>query len=141
MNKTVLIVIAAIIVLAVAGFLVLNPNLLNNQSQDTSMQSGLNQGANMPEGETHEMILGENGYEPENITIKQGDIILFSTSGDQPFWPASDIHPTHGIFPEFDPMEPVPADSAWAFQFNKVGAWSYHDHLYPYFTGTITVEE
>ncbi len=89
---------------------------------------------------TYKVVLGENGFEPQNITIKKGDVIEFSTSGDKHFWPASDIHPTHGIYPEFDPQDAIQPGKTWSYKFEKTGTWRFHDHLAPYHTGRITVE-
>lgn len=90
--------------------------------------------------QTVTIVLKETGFEPQNATIQKGDTIVFKTERGQEFWPASDLHPTHGVYPEFDPQEPVAADKSWEFRFNKIGIWKYHDHLDPFFRGTITVE-
>lgn len=81
----------------------------------------------------------EGGYSPEEVTIKRGDVVKFVNKRKHYFWPASNLHPTHTIYPEFDPQEPV--ESSWSFRFNKVGEWRYHDHLAPYFTGKVKVIE
>ena len=94
----------------------------------------------LPQGQIHEIVLGENGFTPNEITIKPGDSIKFTTELNEPFWPASNLHPTHGIYPEFDPQRPIEATSSWTFQFLKLGIWKYHDHLNPYLRGTIIVE-
>jgi len=94
---------------------------------------------NLPKGQIHEVILGENGFSPNEISIKPGDSIKFTTSLNEPFWPASDLHPTHGIYPEFDPQEPIEHQNSWTFQFLKSGRWKYHDHLQPIFRGIINV--
>lgn len=92
-----------------------------------------------PQGEILEIILTENGFLPNEITIKNGDKIKFSTNTNKPFWPASDLHPTHGIYPEFDPLKPIDPDKSWTFQFLKSGRWKFHDHLSSEFRGSITV--
>lgn len=85
------------------------------------------------------ITLTENGFTPEELTIRAGDTVKFvSTTGDF-FWPASNPHPTHTIYPAFDPQKPIAPDSSWSFTFTEAGTWHYHDHLAPYFTGTITV--
>ncbi len=86
------------------------------------------------------IVLKETGFEPQNISIKKGSQIEFKTERNQPFWPASDLHPTHGIYPEFDPQEGIDPSQSWSFTFDKKGTWKYHDHLNPFFRGTITVE-
>jgi plastocyanin len=92
-------------------------------------------------GKTHTIVLEEEGYKPSEISIKKGDTVTFKTALDKPFWPASNIHPTHGIYSEFDPKEPIMPDRNWSFKFDKAGNWKFHDHLAPYYTGTITVSE
>lgn len=89
--------------------------------------------------ETHVVTLTKDGFSPEAVSVKKGDTVTFKTTSKDPFWPASNIHPTHGIYPEFDPKDAIFSDKTWSFKFEKVGKWSYHDHLAPYFTGTITV--
>lgn len=90
-------------------------------------------------GKAHIIELSEEGFSPSEITIQKGDTIKFITTGDKFFWPASNLHPTHTIYPEFDPREPFASDESWSFRFEKAGTWKYHDHLAPYFTGEIEV--
>ena len=81
-----------------------------------------------------------SGFAPNTINIKKGDSVTWVNEDSQYHWPASDIHPTHEIYSEFDPKEPLAPGEAWAFSFEKVGTWSFHDHLRPGWTGTGTVE-
>lgn len=83
--------------------------------------------------------LTEEGFVPKNLNVLKGQKVTFKTTRGKEFWPASDLHPTHGIYPEFDPQRPIPPDQSWTFQFNKIGEWRYHDHLYPHYRGTIKV--
>jgi len=85
--------------------------------------------------------LREEGFYPEELRIQKGDTVIFSTTRGAPFWPASNLHPSHTIYPEFDPKEPIDPGKAWSFRFNKVGNWKYHDHLAPLFRGEIMVSE
>lgn len=88
----------------------------------------------------HEIIINDNGFLPNEISIQSGDSIKFATSTGRSFWPASDLHPTHGIYPEFDPLSPIDPNSSWTFKFVKPGRWTYHDHLQPFFKGIIIVK-
>ncbi len=81
----------------------------------------------------------DDGFYPKQLTIRQGQIVKFINHTKEPFWPASDIHPTHGIYPEFDPKKPIPPEESWSFQFNRPGQWRYHDHLHPEVTDSIIV--
>lgn len=83
--------------------------------------------------------LRKEGFVPSRVAIRKGGKVTFVSALPREYWPASDIHPTHSIYPEFDPQKPVPQRGSWTFQFNRAGEWRYHDHLAPGNRGTITV--
>ncbi len=85
--------------------------------------------------------LREDGFHPDSVTIQIGDTVRFVNSSKGFFWPASDSHPVHNGYPEFDSLEPIPLGGSWSFTFGNVGAWGFHDHLSPYLIGKITVVE
>lgn len=83
--------------------------------------------------------IDEKGFSPATTTIPQGEEVIFRNSGTQPHWPASNIHPTHQIYPVFDPARGLAPGEEWTFRFDKTGKWKMHDHLFPQFTGEIQV--
>lgn len=87
----------------------------------------------------HYIQLTEEGFLPSFIIIAKGDRIVFSTTRSEMFWPASDLHPTHAIYPAFDPQQPIDPKKSWSFTFDKSGTWKYHDHITSVYRGTITV--
>lgn len=89
----------------------------------------------------HVVTLEENGFTPEELTIRKGDTVIFKTTRNTPFWPASNLHPTHEIYPAFDARSPIDPRASWSFQFDKVGSWRFHDHLHANYTGVITVSD
>lgn len=82
-----------------------------------------------------------SGFEPANFHVHEGEVVVWVNEDKDPRWPASDLHPTHTIYPELDPQEPVMPGHAWNVTLSKPGTWKFHDHLKPYFVGTVTVEE
>lgn len=78
-------------------------------------------------------------FEPNNIQIKKGTMVIFKNEDFQARWPASNLHPTHDIYPAFDPQQPIEAGEEWRFVFDKIGSWKFHDHLFPSIRGIITV--
>lgn len=92
-----------------------------------------------PIGTVYKVVLTADGFQPEEIDIVFGEIVEWTTTRDQFFWPASDLHPTHLLYSAFDPQEPIGKEETWGFRFDKEGEWKYHDHLAPYFTGTVRV--
>lgn len=95
-------------------------------------------GADLPEI-TVELV--EGGFVPREVIILAGQKVIFKTDREKPFWPASDLHPTHEVYSEFDPRQPIEPGHTWTFQFDKSGEWKYHDHLSPYHRGVIKVLE
>lgn len=87
------------------------------------------------------IVMQDELYEPQDVKIARCTKVTFTNTAKDSRWPASNIHPTHGIYPEFDPKEPVEPGSQWSFVFDKVGNWRYHDHLVPSIRGAITVSE
>lgn len=89
--------------------------------------------------EEYMVVRTKEGFEPQNLSIHRGDTVMFSSIQDMPFWPASNNHPIHEIYPEFDPGRPIDPHETWEFRFWNVGIWKYHDHLFGPIRGTITV--
>lgn len=89
----------------------------------------------------HTVKMTKDAFDPEKITIKKGDTVIWKNQDSDFRWPASNLHPTHGIYPEFDPRQPIAANEEWSFTFDKSGTWRYHDHLSPRLRGIIEVTE
>ena len=99
-------------------------------------QKGLNKQASLAQsGSEHIVELSNDGYSPKDLTIQRGDTVKFTTTRDAHFWPASNLHSSHRIYPDFDPQEPIATGKSWSFRFDQVGNWRYHVHISPYFTG------
>ncbi|MFM2381596.1 MAG: hypothetical protein RLZZ76_363 [Candidatus Parcubacteria bacterium] len=81
------------------------------------------------------------GYEPKEVTIKKGEVVLWKNESGDYHWPASDLHPTHAVYSAFDPLKPIADGQDWTFQFDQVGTWKYHDHIRANKVGTVTVVE
>lgn len=81
----------------------------------------------------------DGGFVPDRVEINQGGQIKFLNRSDRPLWPASNIHPTHQVYPGFDAKGPIGSGEAWVFNFDQVGVWRYHNHLSPTDGGTIVV--
>lgn len=87
------------------------------------------------------IVLSADGYQPREVTIRKGTTVTFRSENDAQHWPASDLHPAHEIYPEFDPGRPLESYETWQFTFDKPGTWGLHDHIRSYYTGVIMVVE
>lgn len=81
------------------------------------------------------------GFEPAYLTVDKNTTVEFVNYDEVDRWPASNVHPLHEIYPEFDPKKPINPNSEWSFKFAKVGVFRYHDHLFPHKRGLIKVVE
>lgn len=98
--------------------------------------------------------MSDSGYDPKEIVITQGQIVEFENVGTKERWPASNIHPTHRVYPNtdiadcntdkeqtmFDACRGIKPGQSYRFQFNEVGEWRFHDHLNASLNGKIIVQ-
>ncbi len=83
--------------------------------------------------------MSDDAYDTAELTISKGDTVTFENIGAKQRWPASNIHPSHNIYPEFDPKKKIAPGEKWSFKFDQPGIWKFHDHLKPSILGVITV--
>ncbi|QQS22644.1 cupredoxin domain-containing protein [bacterium] len=93
-----------------------------------------------PDVMVYEIIYNGTSFSPASLTVKKGDIVIFKNDSDGKFRPASDDHPNHTIYPEFDADTGINAGGKYEFKFAKVGTWGFHDHINPSAKGTIKVQ-
>lgn len=79
-------------------------------------------------------------FSPKSLSIKAGNSVNFVNLDTEEHWPASDDHPSHQIYSNFDPRRPIKVGESWSFKFDKAGTWGCHDHLFPNFRCSIVVE-
>ena len=81
------------------------------------------------------------GFQPDSVTLDQGSTVIFINQDNVARWPASNVHPTHDLYPEFDPQKAIDPGQSWAFKPTKVGQWKYHDHLKPHLRAILIVKK
>lgn len=81
----------------------------------------------------------KNGFEPNSISISKDSSVTFINKDSVSHWPASNPHPTHSNYYEFDSGKEILPGEHWTFQPQKKGEWNYHDHLYPHKEGLLIV--
>ena len=102
-----------------------------------------------PEQTKWEVEIFDTEYRPKSLTIRKGETVTWTNKGTRANWPASDNHPTHGVYPSatkgcigsaFDACMGLKTGESFTFQFDRTGVWEYHDHLAPGLVGTVNVE-
>ncbi|RMD67477.1 hypothetical protein D6817_01510 [Candidatus Pacearchaeota archaeon] len=120
-----------------------------DSAQDT--QNAQDQNQQTPQ--THTIAITSSGFSPSTLEISQGDTVVFINQDSAMHWPATDVHPTHTLYPGsdiskcgtpqaseiFDACRGLAQGETYSFTFNEKGSWTYHDHLRPSWTGTIVV--
>lgn len=87
----------------------------------------------------HTIEITREGFSTTSLEINVGDTVVWNNTDTDPHWPASNLHPSHALYSEFDPLEPIEPGSEWRFIFERGGEWRFHDHLYPARGGVIVV--
>lgn len=94
-----------------------------------------------PDIQVFEVVYDGAKFSPASLSIKAGDVVIFKNSSQVNFWPASDPHPTHTDYPEFDAKKPIPPGGTFQFKFMQLGTWGYHNHLQAAATGVVKVSK
>ncbi len=82
-----------------------------------------------------------DGFLPDIINVSLGDRVVFVNEDSSQHWPASDPHPSHTIYPEFDPGGQIAPDESWSIQILRMGVWRFHDHINPDSRGILYVRD
>lgn len=90
---------------------------------------------------SHDTVVIYDGerYTPAVMDISLGETVTFRNESSEPFWPASNLHPSHLVWSDFDPKQPVDPGEEWSFTFTQSGEWGYHDHIKPTIKGLVRV--
>ena len=81
------------------------------------------------------------GFTPQVVTVKVGETVSWTNNTNKGMWVASNVHPSHNLYPGFDQLKSVGFSGEFSFKFAKVGTWQYHNHLSPGETGEVIVTE
>ena len=76
----------------------------------------------------YEVVYSATGYSPNLLEVPVGSWVAFKNTTEIPMWTASDPHPVHTDFSEFDAQKEFSKNQSYVFQFNRPGTFSYHNH-------------
>lgn len=94
----------------------------------------------------------ENGFTPDDITIKIGDTVKFVNKSTAEMWVASAMHPDHIVYDGTTLAQHCPdtagvafdqcqVGAEYSFTFTKAGTWGYHNHQNAKMYGKVNVTE
>ncbi len=146
MSKNTIIAGVVILLVLIGGWYLLKPKSTTTENpqtaqtplpQESASPSAASEGAMMKK-ETMVSITS-TGFSPKTITVKAGDSVTWTNNDSANHNVNSDPHPTHTLYPFLNLGTIKPGDKKSA-TFEKAGTYTYHDHLNPSLTGTVTVE-
>ena len=149
MNRNYVIGIVVLAVIIIIGWVVSGSGSKPVSTVDTTVSTDqLNTGTTtstgsdsvLPSATLTEVTFTDNGFTPATVTIKKGETVRFTNQSSELMWVASNPHPTHTDYPEFDEKTSVAAGGSYEFTFTKIGNWKYHNHKDPSGKGEIIVE-
>jgi plastocyanin len=155
-------VIGLIVVIALIGgvYYFLQTETVPTEETDDSMteesDNAMNADNSMMEETADTTVISytDEGFSPREITVAEGDTVVFVNNSSRAVWPASAQHPTHTVYLGsdiqkcntaeagglFDACGSVAIGDSWSFTFTEAGTWKYHDHLRASLNGTIIVQ-
>ncbi len=80
------------------------------------------------------------GFSPNEIQIVPGTTVTFVNKTSQPLWVASDPHPAHTNLAGFDSKALLGQGESYAFTFENMGKWDFHNHMSPGMKGRVIVK-
>lgn len=83
----------------------------------------------------------KSGFDQQTVTIGKNQAVRFVNDSRVSLRVASDPHPYHTDLPKFDAFTGVQEGESYAYTFNKVGTWKYHNHSAPSHEATVIVKE
>ena len=146
MSRNVVIAGVVILVLVVGGWFFTRPKQTvtpevsqstQESSSSESATSAASSGAQMVEKNIVSINVG--GFSPKTITIKTGESITWTNNDSENHTVNSDPHPTHTLYSFLNAGLIKPGDKK-TVMFERAGKYTYHDHLNPSLTGSVTVE-
>ncbi len=135
MSKNAVIVAAVIVVLVIGGWFLTRPKpaVAPEVSQPAPAVS---ESATVAQ---NSVTISQTGFSPATITIKIGESITWENTDTENHTVNSDNHPTHLLY-SFLNLGLLKPEETKSVTFDKTGTYTYHDHLNPSLTGSITVE-
>lgn len=135
-------VIAAVVILALivgVWFLTRSDKTEVPQSETSTSESQSSASeAAIPMQEV-KISITAGGFSPKAITLRIGQSVTFENMDSANHTVNSDPHPIHNLYP-FLNAEVIKSGESKTIIFEKAGKYTYHDHLNPSLTGSVTVE-
>lgn len=142
----ILVIVVVLLLAGAAVFALQNsqPNEVNQdttQTETTTVESDDSTDEATPApSERMTVTYTDNGFEPQDITVKKGTTVMITNNSSKDVQFSSDDHPVHRDNPEMNLKTLSPGEST-SYAPSEAGTWGFHDHLDDSKTGSVTVTE
>ena len=139
------VLIVVVLVALLGGYLLMSKKLQPVQTPQTAtptvgtVTTAPSPSETMMKKNEADVTLTENGFEPQTITVKVGEKIVWTNKSGSTATVHSNPHPIHT---DYKPLNLGKFDEGGTLEFTptEAGTYHYHDHLHPNRTGTVVVE-
>jgi plastocyanin len=142
--RTAVIIVVVIVVLGGGYLLLSNKNtqqtatpITNTTSPTSSPSEQIS--TTMENTKQTTVTLTSSGFEPQTVTIKAGDKVVWVNNSGDAATVNSDPHPVHTDYPPLNLGQFQNGDKL-ELVFPKAGTYKYHNHVNPQMRGTVVVE-
>lgn len=147
MSRNLVVAFVVILLLVLAGWYLTKPKQ-TAVPQDQSTQSPVSTESAIPVAseeatmskEANTVTITQSGFLPKSVTIKVGETVTWINDDSASHTVNSDLHPIHTLFPILNKVSLIKAGEKKSLQFTTAGTFTYHDHLNPSSTGSVTVQ-
>lgn len=120
-------IVAFLVIMAGATTMLITGNVASNNKLASDSES------DKVKAQAVTVTYSDTGFSPQSITVTKGTTVNFINKSQIPLWVATDPHPEHTDYPEF---ESVKANDGklpemgqdFSFVFKETGTWKYHSH-------------
>jgi plastocyanin len=91
------------------------------------------------ESKTIVIAMRKGNFEPSDVKAQVCDKLQFINESSEEVWPAVGPHPTHSSYPGFDSLRAIPPGERYEFQVNRLGVYTFHDHLHDGVAGRVMI--
>lgn len=144
MSRNVIIASVLVLVLILGGWILMRPKKPVTEVTPTPVSTATESALpSATEGALIQQVsavkITSSGFVPKAITVKVGESISWENTDTAAHTVNSDNHPTHLLYPFLNVGTIKPGETK-SLTPSKAGTFTYHDHLNPSLTGSITVE-
>lgn len=147
MSRNLVIAVVVILLLILVGWYLMRPKQPTTQTPQPSHTPISTESTASPTATQRAMMQEEknlvkitaNSFSPQSITVKAGESVTWENTDTENHTVNSDNHPTHLLYSFLNLGVIKPGDKK-SVTLSKAGTFTYHDHLNPSLTGSVTVQ-